>query len=102
MSEAPRDAGNEWNLAEDGDVSHAYTPPSQEYNPEPDREKIRGKIAQELIWLLIGIIVLSLILVLLFPGDLEKIKTVLELILSPLFALVGTATGFYFGANSKK
>src|ERR1051325_2201846 len=77
-------------------------PPSQPFDPEPERERIRGRIAQALVVLLIGVVGLVLLLILVFPDDLEELKTVLELVLSPVVTLGGTATGCYFGSNTKK
>lgn len=74
------------------------------YDPAEDRERVRGRIAQTLVWLLVSIAGLSLIvgawLALRTENGIEALKIVLELILTPIVGLVGAVTGFYFGEKS--
>jgi len=57
--------------------------------------------------LALGLLVLLFIVTLMpyfavfFGGDLDKIKDLLELTLTPTIGLVGAVTGFYYGSKSK-
>jgi hypothetical protein len=76
-------------------------PDTKPYDPERDREAVRGRIALLLIWILAGIIVASFLTVWGSPDKFPTVKSLLELIIAPVVALVGSATGFYFGGKSK-
>ena len=82
------------------------TPPSTApvpYDPEPDREVIRGKIALRLLWMLAGVLLLAFISIWLSKWlgmDIETLRTVLTIIFGPLVTLVSAATGFYYGSRS--
>jgi hypothetical protein len=84
------------------------------YDPAPERENVRGRIALLLIWTLVGVIafvVLSAIYSTLGclktdDGcskevlDLSALRIIVELVLTPLVGLVGAVTGFYFGEKT--
>lgn len=69
------------------------------FDPEPQRERIRG-------WIALGLLVmLALVLLLTFISmwagmNAEVLQTVLTIIFGPLVALVSAATGFYYGSRS--
>ena len=67
------------------------------------RENTRGRIALLLIALLalvvIGVLVLTYLRTLGYGGAATDIKELVTLLLSPLVALVGSVTGFYFGGH---
>jgi hypothetical protein len=98
--------------AEVVDLSEEEAPPSTSslevatYDPAQDRERVRGRIAQILVWLLVGIVVVSLgagvWLGLKTEEGIESLKLVLELVLTPIIGLVGAVTGFYFGEKSAR
>lgn len=89
------------------------------YDPAPDRERKRGQIA---IWLIVLLMALSLVpfVLILVRGVCVAAETnvasvpdgtcsglpdvalmeVLTLVFTPVVALVGAATGFYFGEKS--
>jgi hypothetical protein len=72
------------------------------YDPAQDREKARGLMAQALI-LILGTIVLFTFVTLWWSGPYVKpadLKDLLAVLLGPIAALVGSATGFYFGGKS--
>ena len=82
------------------------------YNPARDREKKRGQIAMLLVWLLIGIVAGAFLLLVakgicLGAGatamcsafDVVEVRTIIEMLLTPVVGLVGAVTGFYFGEN---
>ena len=90
-------------LTQDAQVPAAiYVPEQSDYDPTEDREKIRGRIAQILIWLLVGIVAFALLFLLMrtAKGNLDALVRVLEIVLGPVIGLVGAVTGFYFGARS--
>lgn len=84
------------------------------YDPTRDRETIRGRIALWLVWTLVGLIAATFVFAaatVLICGsascnaqtkDLEAVKVVVQLLLTPLVGLVGAVAGFYFGEKSGK
>ncbi len=77
-------------------------PETPKYDPSADREKLRGKIALSLIWIL-GFIVASMIIFSFFhPSNAtDAEKSLLDELLAPVVGLVGAVTGFYFGEKSR-
>ena len=74
-------------------------PPTAPYNPEPQRERMRGWIALGLLGMLAGVLLLTFISM--WVGmKAEVLQTVLTIIFGPLVALVSAATGFYYGSRS--
>jgi hypothetical protein len=71
------------------------------YDPAKELWKTRGLLARRLLYLLAITILLPLGLVAFGRIGSDELKTVLEPILPPLFALVGTALGFYFGGSGR-
>lgn len=74
----------------------------KEYSPDEDREKVRGNIAMGLVLLLAALILLSFVSLWLGLATSADLKSILELVFTPVVALVGSATGFYFGGRSGK
>lgn len=75
-------------------------PSDRPYDPTQHRETMRGVIALILVACLCFIVLFSLMFVV-FCIDTERLRTVLDTILSPVVGLVGAATGFYFGEKSR-
>jgi hypothetical protein len=69
------------------------------YSVARARENIRGIIALALIALLSVVVVLSVFLVWVHPDRSRELHDLLVLVMGPLTALAGSATGFYFGAK---
>jgi hypothetical protein len=85
------------------------------FNKEKVQENIRGRIALTLVFTFVGFVGLVVLIV---TGvqiacvlrascakpeyDLTPVKTIVELILTPLVGLVGTVSGFYFGEKSTR
>jgi hypothetical protein len=82
------------------ELSPAPTYRTIPYNADKARENVRGLIALWLIVLLASTIALSFFLVWRHPDRDKELHELLGLIFSPLIALVGTATGYYFGSQS--
>jgi hypothetical protein len=78
-------------------------PSLKDYNPEQDREQMRGTIARMLLWLLIAVIVLSFA-VLACSDDKRWVylKEFLTIVFGPLTTLIGAVTGFYYGSVQKQ
>jgi hypothetical protein len=86
--------------------------PTKRYDPGQDRERTRGKIAERLVWTLIGLIAATFVLLVVNIAvcsgntcnatvtNLENVKTIITLLLTPIVGLVGAVTGFYYGAKS--
>ena len=76
------------------------TPPPQTatFNIDHEQEKVRGRIASALVGLLFMIVLLAFISHW-WGVNYDELKGLLELIIAPVVALVGSATGFYFGGK---
>ena len=70
------------------------------YDPAPYRDRMRGYLAGTLVGILGFTIILSLGAAAFWPDRSQAILDVLNVILGPLVALVGAATGYYFGAGA--
>ena len=64
------------------------------------RESVRGWIALSLIGLLAATIIVSFILLWIHPDRSKELHDLLALVFGPLVALVGAATGYYFGSQA--
>ncbi len=72
--------------------------PTSAFDPEPQRERIRGWIALALLGML-ALVLLAFISM--WVGmNAEVLRTVLTIIFGPLVTLVSAATGFYYGSRS--
>jgi hypothetical protein len=69
------------------------------YDPAPLEDIARRRIAYWLLGLLTFICLFSFEVVLMWPEKLDHVMRLLELILSPVIALVSAATGFYYGSK---
>jgi hypothetical protein len=69
------------------------------YDPEPQRERLRGWIALGLLGILAAVLLLTFISMWL-GMEAEMLQTVLTIIFGPLVTLVSAATGFYYGSRS--
>ena len=81
--------------------------------PTPDEQK-RGEIASLLIYTLVGIVIVAGVAALwtmdrgctstdtcnALKANVESLKLVLEMVITPLVGLVGAVTGFYFGGKT--
>ena len=73
-------------------------PQANVFNLDEVQEKTRGQIAGWLVALLF-VIVLAAFASLWAKAAMADLKQILELLVAPVIALVGTATGFYFGGK---
>ena len=83
------------------------------YDPTPDRENVRGLIAQALVWTLV-VVIAAVVLSGLITAyachakdacspeavEIKTLRAVVEIVMTPLIGLVGAVTGFYFGEKS--
>jgi hypothetical protein len=77
-------------------------PETRPYSVTRARENIRGIIALGLIALLSMVVTISLLLIWIHPDRSKELHELLVLVFGPLIALVGSATGFYFGSKEKE
>lgn len=89
-------------------------PETAPYDPGRDRETTRGRIALNLVRTLIGLVAatfgLAIVLTWVCNGpacsdpakNMELVRTLVQLLLTPIVGLVGAVIGFYFGAHSTK
>lgn len=70
--------------------------------PEAKRENVRGLLAGSLVLLLAVVILASFAQQWIHPDRDRELHEWMNLVFSPLVALVGAATGFYFGVNSAR
>ncbi len=70
------------------------------YDPERARENYRGVIALILIGLMAALITATFALFWLHPDRSKDVQQFFSLIFGPVVALVGAATGYYFGSQS--
>lgn len=67
------------------------------YDPSRDRERLRGRLAVLLLVLLALIAAGSVAAIIAGQIDSAKLKDILGGVFTPLLAVFGTITGFYFG-----
>jgi hypothetical protein len=84
------------------DLTGLLRPSTIPYSIDRDREQKRGWIALILVGLLVVVILLSFAGLFTARIELKDLKELLIVILGPLVALVGAATGFYFGEKNKR
>jgi len=63
---------------------------------------MRGLLAGALVLLLAMVVIASFLQQWIHPDRSKELHEWMNLVFSPLVALVGAATGFYFGAQSAK
>jgi hypothetical protein len=85
-----------------GSVSASPSPAFEtiKYDPAPQRESVRGRIALFLIILMAATILGSFAILWFHPDRDKELHELLSLIFGPLVALVGAATGYYFGSQA--
>ena len=78
-----------------------WNPTGDSYDPNPQREQVRGTIA----WVLLGIFGLTILFAFIALAcewtEYENIKDMLGILLPPITGLVGSAIGFYFGRGTE-
>ena len=91
---------------DEGQEDRALHPPAEPatkpYDPEPHRDKMRGYLAVGLGGILAFTVVFSFLIVLWRPDRTESVLQVLGVVFAPLVALVGAATGYYFGTRARE
>jgi hypothetical protein len=72
------------------------------YNPDRDREKMRGRIASGLLVLIGALTIASYALAVLGARSVDDVAKLHGLIVSPLLALTSGIVGFYFGTQTRR
>jgi uncharacterized RDD family membrane protein YckC len=80
----------------------ARGPAPEKYDPEPQREKLRGWIAVGLVVLFAFAIAASFFLFWWCPDKMAALKDFLPLVLTPLTSVVSAVVGFYYGAQTRR
>lgn len=79
-------------------------PKLESYNPEPGRDNVRKYIAYWLLGIL-SFIVVACVYLLYNHGavdlKIEDIRTLVELLFTPVVTLLGAVTGFYYATHAK-
>ena len=106
VAESPDTAPQTLDLTQDPRADAAPTAPSTKpYDVSAllrDQESARATIAYILLAILGFIVVTSVAFLWFRPDKSKELHDLLEVIFAPLIALVGAATGYYFGAASKE
>lgn len=79
----------------------AAQPILEPYNPDRDRERVRGRIAFALVALIAVLTISSYVMVFFFGRSVDDIAKLNAMIASPLIALTSGIIGFYFGAQTR-
>jgi hypothetical protein len=74
----------------------------RKYDPSEDREKIRGRIAQGLLFTLVGIVAGIFLTVWLKLASLDDVLKLVAAVLTPVIGVFGAVTGFYFGSSRRR
>ncbi|BCX18198.1 MAG: hypothetical protein KatS3mg117_1880 [Geminicoccaceae bacterium] len=72
------------------------------FDPEPQREKLRGWIAVGLVVLFALAIAASFLSFWWLPDKTDDLKDFLPLVLTPLTSVVSAVVGFYYGAQTRR
>jgi hypothetical protein len=72
------------------------------YDPEPERENVRSRLAFTLVGILGTVIIVPLLAIVLGYICFADIKGFMDSVLSPTFGIAGAVIGFYFGAKTSK
>lgn len=91
----------ELDLTGDPPSSEPKKPATVPYNIDRHRESTRGLIALILVGLLAAVLLVAMAGLISGHAEMKDLKELLTIILGPLVALVGAATGFYFGGGGK-
>lgn len=75
-------------------------PPFPPLETVPYSDRIRGKIAERLIWMLAGVILLAFATYWRANPDPAQLQEFLAVLFGPLIALVSAAVGYYFGGKA--
>ncbi len=86
-----------------GDDDERITRPFElrPYDPVSDREKIRGRLAQTLIWAVIALSAGALGLLAIGRITVQDVASVMG-VTAPLAGIAGAAIGFYFGGEERR
>ena len=97
----PDDVTGDFDLAAEEEPGPEERLDAKPYDPDQDRERVRGRIAYGLLALIAGLTITLMVLGALGRSidDLTKLHAI---ILTPLITLTSGIVGFYFGAQTKR
>jgi hypothetical protein len=106
VTEAPgaaQDAAGDIDLTREERSGDSELPIGQApYDPTPDRERMRDRIAGWLLGLLIGVIAAMLAGLATGRLPIDALEKIAAVILSPVIGLFGAVVGFYYGEQSRR
>jgi hypothetical protein len=70
---------------------------TEPYDPRPRREQLRGYLALGLL-LLVSLVIVAALIGMFVSLEINRIKDIIGLILTPLVGLLSAVTGFYFAS----
>lgn len=73
---------------------------TRDYDPRPDEDAARRRIAYALIMLLVLLCLATFCTLWFTKVPVESVLRVVEMLLGPIIALVSAATGFYYGTKA--
>lgn len=76
-------------------------PADKPFDPEPGRERLRGRIAAALIALLFLVVMLAFAIFLLSLQPAGEIRDLLLIVIPPVTGLVSAVVGFYDGSSTR-
>lgn len=102
---ASHGGANTVSLGAPGTAPTAVVP--QQYDPEPERDKARKNIAYALLAITATVVIGGFVLTTfsINPSgnlfvNIRAMQAYMNIVFGPLIALLGSATGFYFGVNA--
>jgi hypothetical protein len=84
-----------------GDTEGRIREHGPDYYLASEREKIRGRLAQILVWAVVGATAGSLLLLAIGRITVADVPTVAG-VATPLAGIAGAAIGFYFGGDERR
>jgi len=97
-----RDIENAYDLVAAREIPESEPPPTEKpYEPDRDRERVRGRIAYGLLTLIAGLTI-TLVVMAMRGTSLDDLTKLHAILLTPLITLTSGIVGFYFGAQTKR
>jgi len=97
-----RDIEASYDLVAARELPEVEPPPTEKpYEPDRDRERVRGRIAYGLL-ALIAALTITLMVMAIRGTSLDDLTKLHAIILTPLITLTSGIVGFYFGAQTKR
>jgi hypothetical protein len=83
-------------------TNEGIVPPTIPYDPEPERERLRGVLALVIVGLFVFVILLGFLLFTFTTRPADELKDFLVLVITPVTSLVSAVVGFYYGSTTAR